>query len=162
MLSEVPHLWQTVLLHCHKQVCYEVTVSSISQCKVSAYENNIHSSSLIQYTVWPWIPWNFSLSFVFLYAYSAHKFLNVQFLIFVSETIITHGHMASKEMMNYECIILYRVGGTCRVYRLHHSIGYTLLLPTLLVGITIFPYSRFWPPDVLSQSGLYMSSRLKG
>jgi hypothetical protein len=26
--------------------------------------------------------------------------------------------------------ILYRVGGTCRVYRLHYSIGYTLLLPT--------------------------------
>jgi hypothetical protein len=32
---------------------------------------------------------------------------------------------------------MYRVGGTCRVYRLHHSVGYNLLLPTLLVRITI-------------------------
>jgi hypothetical protein len=40
-------------------------------------------------------------------------------------------------------IILYRVGGTCRVYRPHHSVCNKLLLPTLLVGVTIIPYSRF-------------------
>jgi hypothetical protein len=39
--------------------------------------------------------------------------------------------------------ILYRVGGTCEVYRLHHSIVHTLLLPTLPVDITIFRYTRF-------------------
>jgi hypothetical protein len=60
------------------------------------------------------------------------------------------------------CNILYRVGGTCGVYRLHHSIVHTLLLPTPRVGITIILYSRFRPPDVLSQSGLLMSSRLEG
>jgi hypothetical protein len=47
-------------------------------------------------------------------------------------------------------------------YRLYHSIVYNLLLPTLLVGITVFRYTRFWPPDVLCQSGLWMSSRLEG
>jgi hypothetical protein len=33
--------------------------------------------------------------------------------------------------------ILYHVGSICRVYRLHHSIGYILLLPTTLVNVTI-------------------------
>jgi hypothetical protein len=28
-------------------------------------------------------------------------------------------------------MILYRVGGTCRVYRLHHSVVHSLLLPTV-------------------------------
>jgi hypothetical protein len=50
--------------------------------------------------------------------------------------------------------ILYHVGGTCRIYRLHHSIVYNLLLPTPLVSITIIPYSRFWPPDVISEQSL--------
>jgi hypothetical protein len=34
-------------------------------------------------------------------------------------------------------MILYRVGGNYWVYRLHRSIVHTLLLPTLLVGITV-------------------------
>jgi hypothetical protein len=58
--------------------------------------------------------------------------------------------------------IVYRVGGTCWVYRLHHSIVHSLLLPTPLVGITIIPYTRFWPPDVLCRGGLLMSSLLEG
>jgi hypothetical protein len=49
-----------------------------------------------------------------------------------------------------------------RVYKLHHSIGYTLLLPTLLVGVAIIPYSRFWPPDVLCWGSPLMSSLLEG
>jgi hypothetical protein len=42
--------------------------------------------------------------------------------------------------------ILYRVGGTCRVYRLHHSIVHTLLLPTPRVGITIIPLHTILTP----------------
>jgi hypothetical protein len=60
----------------------------------------------------------------------------------------------------YKANILYRVGGTCRVYRLH-SIVYSLLLATPGVGITVILYSRFWPPDVLCGGGLLMSSRLE-
>jgi hypothetical protein len=63
--------------------------------------------------------------------------------------------------LRYVDIILYCVGGTCRVYRLHHSICYTLLLSTPLVGVTIIPHSRFWPPDVLCRGGLLMSSHLE-
>jgi hypothetical protein len=42
--------------------------------------------------------------------------------------------------------ILYRVGGTCMVYRLHHSIVHNLLLPTPRVGITIIPLQSIPTP----------------
>jgi hypothetical protein len=45
--------------------------------------------------------------------------------------------------------ILYRVGGTCRVYRLHHSIVYNPLLPTLLVGFTIISLHSILTPSCL-------------
>jgi hypothetical protein len=43
-------------------------------------------------------------------------------------------------------VILYRVGGTCRVYRLHYSIVHYILLPTPLVGITIIPLQSILTP----------------
>jgi hypothetical protein len=54
-------------------------------------------------------------------------------------------------------IILYRVGGTCRVYRLHHSFVYNPLLPTPLLSITIIPYTQFGPPDILCRGSLLRS-----
>jgi hypothetical protein len=51
-------------------------------------------------------------------------------------------------------IIQYNV--PCRRYLLgswiHHSVGYTVLLPTALVVITIFLYNQFWLPDVSGRS----------
>jgi hypothetical protein len=57
-------------------------------------------------------------------------------------------------------IILYRVGGTCRVYRLHHSVVYNPLLPAPLLGITIIPYTQFGPPDILFRGSLLRFSLL--
>jgi hypothetical protein len=45
-----------------------------------------------------------------------------------------------------KCNILYRVDGTCRVYRLHHSIVHTLLLPTPRVGITFISLQSILTP----------------
>jgi hypothetical protein len=73
---------------------------------------------------------------------------------------------------------LYNVGGTwshftlqvyvichfwtpiCNVlgYRRHHSICYTCLFTTPLVVITISGYNVSWPSDVVSRSGLLISS----
>jgi hypothetical protein len=46
----------------------------------------------------------------------------------------------------YFSLILYRVGGTCRVYRLHHSVVHNLLLPTTVVGFTIIPLHSILTP----------------
>jgi hypothetical protein len=46
--------------------------------------------------------------------------------------------------------------------QLHHSSVCILLLPTLLVGTIISLYTKYRPPDVLSQSGLWTSSLLEG
>jgi hypothetical protein len=58
--------------------------------------------------------------------------------------------------------ILYRGGGTCYVYRTHHSVCDTVLFTTPRVVITIFLYNQFWPPDVLSRGGPLMSSPSEG
>jgi hypothetical protein len=47
-------------------------------------------------------------------------------------------------------------------YRIHHSVGYTVLFPTPRVGITVFLYTESRPPDVSSRGGLLMSSRFEG
>jgi hypothetical protein len=45
-------------------------------------------------------------------------------------------------------------------YWWHHSICYTGLFTTLRVVITVSPYNVFWPSDVLSRSGPWISSVL--
>jgi hypothetical protein len=57
---------------------------------------------------------------------------------------------------------MYRVGDTCRVYRLHHSVVYNLLLPTPRVGGTIIPLQSILTPDVVCRRGLLMSSLFEG
>jgi hypothetical protein len=58
--------------------------------------------------------------------------------------------------------ILYRVGGTYRVYKLRHSIVHNILFPTPRVGITFIPYKPILTPDVLCRGSQWMSSLLGG
>jgi hypothetical protein len=46
---------------------------------------------------------------------------------------------------------------TCYVTE-YTAVCYTVLFPTPRVVITIFLYTEFWLPDVLSRGGLLMSS----
>jgi hypothetical protein len=70
---------------------------------------------------------------------SFHSFLNILHSCYSF-------HFFLSLILREQIIILYRVGGTCRVYGLHHSIVHTLLLPTPLVGITIIPLQSILIP----------------
>jgi hypothetical protein len=69
-----------------------------------------------------------------------------------------------RPVLSSEDVTIYIV--PCRRYWLdygtHHSVGYTVLFTTLLVGITIVLYNQFCPSDVLSRGGLLLSSPAEG